>query len=214
MNTKELTPQQSLEVIEQMIQKTNKRVSTYGGIQFLIWGYTTALVSLLVFYLEPSIGAYVHYLWMLIPSVGYLLSWTAAQGRPTGGYSRSEIDRVMYVVWTVMGLNVLVSSFLLGQLSLFVVVLMIASATAITGFVLRIRVLQACSIAGLMLLYLLFALGRYGVFSFEQRHTYLFFALIFFIINCIPGHYLYALAKSELKATSIPKSTYRDEPSN
>lgn len=195
MTTNNLSPQQSLQVIEDMLRRTSQRVSNYGAYQFLIWGYTTVLVSILVFFLDPKLGFYVHYLWMLIPIIGGILSWTLGKSDNNTSYSRTQVDRFMSVVWSVIGLNVLLSSFILGVFSLFVVVLMIGSATAITGFALRIRMLQACSVIGLGMLYLCFILSQWMDSFIDSNDYVLIFAGINFIINCIPGHYLYAQAR-------------------
>lgn len=195
METNNLSPEASLQVIETMLRKTSQRISNLGASQFLIWGYTTILVSILVFFLEPAMQGNVHYLWMLIPVIGGILSWLTGKKEAQAPYSRSQVDRLMQVVWTVIGVNVLISSFLFGVLSLLVVALMIGSATAITGFALRIRPLQVCSVLGLGMLYLYFILVQYIGLQIEHRYIYLVFAGIFFIINCIPGHYLYAAAR-------------------
>lgn len=202
MATNNLSPEASLQLIEAMLRKTSQRVSNHGAYQFLIWGYTTVLVSILVFFFEPTLNWDVHYLWMLIPIIGGIFSWITGRGEAKEPYSRSQVDRLMHVVWSVIGINVLVSSFLFGVLSLLVITLMIGSATAITGFALRIRPLQICSVVGLGLLYLSFILVRYTDVISDDRYIYLIFAGIFFIINCIPGHYLYAVARKAKQSDS------------
>lgn len=195
MERNELTPQQSLAVIEQMIQATSRRVSTYGAEQFLIWGYTTVVTSLLVYFLRSYMGWNVWYLWLLIPIVGGLLTWIEGRRHARELATRSHLDRVMNVVWSLIGINTLLSAMILGSFSLPAVAIFITLGTAITGFVLRIRVIQICSVIGIVLSYGMILLSLAPVFKITMQTYSLFFALIFFIINCIPGHYLYAMSR-------------------
>ena len=48
MNDRVLNEKESLELIAQMIQNTKSRMTRNSGAPFLIWGYTTIIVSLLV----------------------------------------------------------------------------------------------------------------------------------------------------------------------
>ena len=51
MNDRVLNEKESLELIAQMIQNTKSRMTLNSGAPFLIWGYTTIIVSLLVLFL-------------------------------------------------------------------------------------------------------------------------------------------------------------------
>ena len=51
MNDRVLNEKESLELIAQMIQNTKSRMTRNSGAPFLIWGYTTIIVSLLVWFL-------------------------------------------------------------------------------------------------------------------------------------------------------------------
>ena len=68
MENKKLNEKESLELISQMIQNTRTRVEKDGGTPFLIWGYGTVIISLLVWYMVASTGKYEwQYLWFLLP---------------------------------------------------------------------------------------------------------------------------------------------------
>ena len=54
MENKKLNEKESLELISQMIQNTRTRVEKDGGTPFLIWGYGTVIISLLVWLRRPE----------------------------------------------------------------------------------------------------------------------------------------------------------------
>ena len=58
MNDRVLNEKESLELIAQMIQNTKSRMTRNSGAPFLIWGYTTIIVSLLVWFLLKETGNY------------------------------------------------------------------------------------------------------------------------------------------------------------
>ena len=49
MEDKELNEQESLKLITQMIQNTRRNLDTGSGNMFLLWGYVSAIVTLVVF---------------------------------------------------------------------------------------------------------------------------------------------------------------------
>lgn len=201
MAAENLNPKQSLEVIEAMISKTNRRINTTGATQFLLWGYVTVLTSLLHYSLMPYMTSIHHaYIWLLIPFVGGIISWLMARRKRHQPYSSSQIDYFINTVWLVSGLNALACSFVLGFFTLIAIIILLGSASAITGFVLRIRVLQVCSILGMSIGYGSIILDR-TLDLLSYRDYSLVFGVVFFVMHCIPGHYLYAQIRRELKST-------------
>lgn len=201
METENLNPKQSLEIIEAMIGKTNRRINTAGAKQFLLWGYVTVLTSLLHYFLTPHMTfAHDAYIWLLIPLLGGIGSWMMARKRSQQPYSSSQVDRFINTVWLVIGVNTLASSLVFGFFTLIAVIVLIGSASAITGFVLRIKVLQICSVVGLTIGYASILLD-YTLDLFAYRDYSLVFAAAFFIMNCIPGHYLYGKTRREPRDT-------------
>ena len=63
MNDRVLNEKESLELIAQMIQNTKSRMTRNSGAPFLIWGYTTIIVSLSVWFLLKETGNY-HWQWL------------------------------------------------------------------------------------------------------------------------------------------------------
>ena len=71
MEDKVLTEKESLDLISQMIRNTRSRLEDNSGIPFLIWGYTTVIVAVVVWSLVTTSGNYLwHWLWFAIPVFG------------------------------------------------------------------------------------------------------------------------------------------------
>ncbi len=72
MENKQLNEKESLELITRMINNTQQKLEKGNGLPFLIWGYTTILVSLVVWYFFSTTGnPNWNYLWFLIPVIGF-----------------------------------------------------------------------------------------------------------------------------------------------
>ena len=103
MEDKELNEQESLKLITQMIQNTRRNLDTGSGNMFLLWGYVSAIVTLVVF---AGIYWTRNPVWMWgfwgIPVIGYLLSYILMRrkGKPVKLY----IDKVLNEVWQVLGI--------------------------------------------------------------------------------------------------------------
>jgi hypothetical protein len=103
MEEKQLNEKESLELITQMIRNTQQRIEKGNGIPFLIWGYTTVLVSLLVWYMLKSTGNdYWNLLWFLIPSIGFTAMTITMQKENKG--VKTYLDKVIMYVWIVVGI--------------------------------------------------------------------------------------------------------------
>ena len=76
MEDKELNEQESLKLITQMIQNTRRNLDTGSGNMFLLWGYVSAIVTLVVF---AGIYWTRNPVWMWgfwgVPVLGYLFSF-------------------------------------------------------------------------------------------------------------------------------------------
>lgn len=103
MNDRVLNEKESLELIAQMIQNTKSRMTRNSGAPFLIWGYTTIIVSLLVWFLlketEIIIGNGCGFV------AGYFLPSTLWIEHKQPKMIKTYIDRIVGYVWAVFGLG-------------------------------------------------------------------------------------------------------------
>ncbi|MDO5523206.1 MAG: hypothetical protein Q4G48_04080 [Bacteroidia bacterium] len=185
MEEKQLNEKESLELISQMIRNTQQKLEKGNGIPFLIWGYATIVVSVLVWYLFSTTGnPQWNYLWFLIPVIGYPAMMWALRKQEKG--VKTYIDKIIAYVWIAFGVASLVVStsamFLWSLPILFIVILLMGIGTAITGLIIQFKPLIFSGFAGIILSYLCLIVKGYEVI--------LVFALIFLVMMVIPGHIL------------------------
>lgn len=182
MEDKKLNERESLELISQMIQNTRTRVEKNGGTPFLIWGYGTVIVSLLVWFMVTSTQRLEwHYLWFLLPAFG--VPATIWVNRKTEATVKTYIDRVVSYIWTVFGgAGFLVSCItLLYPLPiLFIVLLLMGMGVLLTGLVIHSKIAVIGGLFGV-----LFSFICVWVTGVDQI---LVFAPAFIFIMIIPGH--------------------------
>lgn len=187
MEERQLNEKESLELIARMIQNTQRKLEKSNGMPFLVWGYTTIVVSLLIWYFLSTTGDYrIHYLWFLIPVIAGPMMFILLRKNEKG--VKTYIDRVVGYVWIVMGVTGFMISitamFFWNLPILFIVILLMGSGTAITGLVIRFTPIAVAGFVGIVLsLACLFTQGTDQI---------LVFAGLFLVMMVIPGHILYA----------------------
>ena len=94
---------ESLELITSMINDSRARMGRDFGTPFLIWGYTTVLVSIIQALIVAFVDDFMPYLWLwcAIPLIGWpLMLCLNRQERGAVNY----IDRCVGAVWTGIGI--------------------------------------------------------------------------------------------------------------
>lgn len=192
MEDKVLTEKESLDLISQMIRNTRSRLEDNSGIPFLIWGYTTVIVAVIVWSLVTTSGNYLwHWLWFAIPVFGGTL-WLLHNKKQLNNRSRviTFVDRAISHVWMVFG----IASFMISIISfltyipiLFIVLLTMGMATAITGLMIRFKPIIFSGFIGILFSPLCVIV--------RDTSSILIFAAIFVLMMVIPGHMLNYTAK-------------------
>ncbi len=196
MTDRELSPAESLRLIEAMIQRSSQRLRRASWLPFLVWGYTSVGISLLIYVLVPLLGYKANFFWLGIPIIGAL-------GMQLGGESifkspdpegRTPIDRFVNVIWTVLGINAMLCSILApGRYILFIILLLMSIGAMMTALATRFRLLVVTSAIGMLMSYgMIFLLPG-------SRLVLLYFALAFAIVFIVPGHVL----RRQFKQSSI-----------
>ncbi|WP_298612324.1 hypothetical protein [uncultured Odoribacter sp.] len=198
METKELNEKESLELIARMIRNTHDNLETRGGKTMLIYGYTTLFTSIVIYFIVGyTLNPYYYFLWFAIPIVGGIGKYFDKRSHPRK--VTTYIDRMVGYVWLVSGVIVWLSAcaafFTVFRILpiLFMVAIMINTATIITGLIIKFKALTIGGSVGVILSYsLLIVLGLKSI---------LIFAVIFLFCMIIPGHILqYAERKKRLKS--------------
>ena len=194
MENSKMDVTESIEIISRMICNTRRNIERSSYRPFLIWGYTTIIVALAVWFCVGITQDSVWFwLWFAIPVIGCVAMYLFGRRSTVKGYVRTPIDRAISYLWIVLGLAGFIASifsFVRYMDILFLIVLLMASGTAITGFILQFRVLIAAGLAGLILSVLFLFI--------EGIDQCLIFAAIFFVMTVVPGHIIqYRLRKTE-----------------
>lgn len=184
MEDKMLNEKESLELISRMIQNTRNRMVESAGTPFLIWGYVTVAVSLIIWYLVTEMGNdQWHFLWFLLPVIGAPATYLSNRKRKP--QAKTYVDRVVASVWMVFGgvaFAVSVLSFFHTLPILFFILLLMGMGTAITGMVVRFPVLTVGGVVGMLSSFLCLWIG-----GIDRVWV---FAAVFVVMMIIPGHIL------------------------
>lgn len=186
MEQNQLTARQSIDLIARTINNTRRHIEQGVYKHFLIWGYLTTVISLIIWALARSTGNMaVMWLWFALPVTGGGLVLLTCRTPRDHGYVRTDIDRAISHVWLVLSMACLVasvSSYFIGLPILFIVILLMFSGTAITGLIIRSRILSTAGFTGLAL-----SVQLFFVHGIDQC---LVFAAIFLLAMVVPGHML------------------------
>ena len=197
MEEKKFTEKESLELISQMIQATRKNLVKGQGNYFIIYGYTAAILSIIIY----TLLCMTHTPWwwagwflMFLPVI--ILSFKEKRNTPTViTYTDSMVNKV----WQVMGasfsltmLVILALSFIVGKcdfmLMLPLCLLYTSIGTAITVLVIREKCLLYTPLVGFVLA--IYMLMSYTINNSAAILWNLYFGLSFVVMMIIPGHIL------------------------
>ncbi|HEY5590459.1 MAG TPA: hypothetical protein VIK55_05525 [Paludibacter sp.] len=184
MEEKKLTEKESLELISQMIRNTRLRLEQGNGIPFLIWGYTTFFVSLVVNYLITKTGNYQYnWLWFAIPVIGSVGMFISKKNNPKK--SMNYVDRIIASIWTVIGIavfSIALSAFFVRIPVLSLMLLLMGIGTALTGMVIKFKPVIVSGFIGMASCAIPFVI--------KGSEQMIVFGFIFLIMMVIPGHIL------------------------
>ncbi len=184
MEDKKLNEKESLELISRMIRNTQNRMVQRSGVPFLIFGYLTVIVSLLVWYfLTTTHNGQWNYLWFLIPVIGFpAVISVKKREKPV----KTFVDKVIQYVWFVLGITgfsvSMVSMFYWSIPILFIIILLMGAGTAITGLIIQFKPIVFSGFLGLLL--------SYSCLVVTGTDRILIFATVFLVMMVIPGHIL------------------------
>lgn len=197
MEDKQLTGQESLDLIARMINNTRRNFNDRGGSMFLIWGYTTVAVTIGAYIALLATRSYAAmWLWWALPVIGGILTWLHFRRHKRG--VQTHLDKAVNYVWIIFAVACMTcvlfsfgSGFFFDRPHLdilFTVALLIGAATALTGLMIQYRPVVAGGIAAIVLSLLIL------IFPAQQ---FLIFAGIFLVAQVIPGHMLNSHCKKE-----------------
>jgi hypothetical protein len=187
MEEKNLTENASLELISQMITSSRRKLEDGNGIPFLIWGYTTFFVSLVVYFFINATGDYhYHFLWFLIPVIGSIGMAVSKQNKAKrAGHAINFIERVIGNIWTVIGIASFIASvgaFLVRFPVLPLMLLLMGIGTTLTGLTIKFKPVIISGFIGMASCVLPFII--------DGNKQILVFGVIYLMMMVVPGHIL------------------------
>ncbi len=183
----ELNSKKSLDIISGVISNTNRKPNLLDANMFLMWGYLTVGVSLLVLVLAYFLQtAMVLWLWFLIPILGNLINFVIVKKSDTKVVTK--IDSAISQLWIVIGLNCTIVPFVMfysgnGSIIPFIEGVLVMIGTVVTGAIIKFKPLYICALIGNVVIIPL---------AFTNNILYVsgIFALAFIISMIIPAHIL------------------------
>ena len=108
---KQFSEQESLELINQMINSAKNNLQKGMGNVFLLWGYLVAFSSLinliLLISLPHRINHYAYFIWYLMP-LGLILHYFLIGKIMKSSTVKTYVDKIMGYVWIAFAISVLV----------------------------------------------------------------------------------------------------------
>lgn len=208
MKEKEITLQESVAVINEMIQRSKIRCTTGDGNILLLWGYSTVGVSLLVWgLLELTHNPAVHWLWFLLGIICGLATPIMARKYDAKAGVITYIDRICGRAWALVGysafaLTIICFGFsLIGDLHawrglILIPLLFVRYAEAVQGAAIREKSLILGGGIGILAGLITLSCFAAGV----PLHTYWFvpvFIFSFALMTIMPGHILNYKSRKE-----------------
>src|SRR5689334_14382957 len=108
------SPQESLLLIQSMIEKTKGRMSE-NRFYFLLWGWVTFIGILIQFFLKVVIGFEHHYLIWLITIVPMAITILHTKRHVRNRGVRTYIGESMVHLWTGIGISFFILIFLISN---------------------------------------------------------------------------------------------------
>lgn len=185
MEEKNLTEKESLELISQMITSSRRKLEDGNGIPFLIWGYTTFFVSLVVYFFINATGDYhYHFLWFLIPVIGSIGMFISKRNKAKhSGHAMNFIERVIGNIWMVIGIAaflISIGAFLVRFPVLPLMLLLMGIGTTLTGLTIKFKPVIISGFIGMASCVLPFII--------DGNEQILVFGVIYLIMMVVPGH--------------------------
>jgi hypothetical protein len=192
METKNLTPHESLEIISNMIVERKARLNDNGIILRLwAWLVIAASIGMYVFAIF-KLGSYAWTPWLLMP-IGGIATIILVRKRRKTQRAKSFIDRISSLIWLIFGVNAfiigIVFSFFWGFFITPIILLMLGIASTIDGVVLKFNPMIIGGILCILIAWFTFA---WIMFLPHVSYSVLMNIPALILTNLIPGYILKA----------------------
>lgn len=186
MEEKNISQQESLDIISNMIKQTQTNIEKGGGAIFLLWGYLSLVVAIAIYLVVSQTGDYrAQYIWFITPLVGYPIMYFMLKKKEPAVVT--FVSKTIGKVWVTIGTAaLLLSLFMLINPAafpiLFVMALLINIGVTLSGLVLEYKSISIAGFLGILLSFSLLVIP-----GIEQILVFAAFSVIMLIV---PGHIL------------------------
>ncbi|OFY89637.1 MAG: hypothetical protein A2266_10570 [Bacteroidetes bacterium RIFOXYA12_FULL_40_10] len=191
MEEKNLSKNESLELIARMIKETRNSMERGGGNIYLLWGYLWLVVALTIYGLLLYTGDYrATWLWFAMPLVGYPAMYFMLKSKKGGVVT--FVGAVISKIWIVIGVcALLLSLFMFVNHNafpiMFIMALLINAGVAMSGLVIKFKPTIIAGFVGILL--------SFSLLLIPGINQILVFAAFSVIMLIIPGHILNAASR-------------------
>ena len=137
---KEMTAQESLQLIRETMNNSRKAILRNSAKYFLLWGTLLTVMSLVIYFLWHATGKpQWNFLWFVLPAIGYPVA--GMMRKNDVAVPQNEISKMLSSVWSVFGafsvtISVIAICLVPMNVSLIIVVLM-GLAECLSGALLK-----------------------------------------------------------------------------
>lgn len=208
-----MTERESLQLIAQMLHNTRQRYHLNDGKIYMIWGYTSVAVTLLVWIsLWMTHNPWCNFLWFCIPLFGAVLQARLVSKTSDEPYVKTYTDRMLTKLWKAVGMLAWIFTAICGCFHYFgnaqAWVLMMLYGILITGFamfvnglVIEERSLYLGGFVGIVSGAIVACAAFVGIPLLDVWVLPLFM-LSFIAMFIVPGHIIHAKAQREQLSNS------------
>lgn len=193
MEEKSITHEDSLKIIESMIETAKKKVTRLDSCYSLMWGYLVLIASLLNYYLlTAGYGQKASYAWFLMFIGGLASIWISIR-RNKERKVRTYFDKVLFYLWMGFIICIFIVVFNGKYISYQItplILLLYGIALLVNGGIFNFKP----QIIGAVVAWI----GCFIAFRLEYKDQLLVEAAVVFISYIIPGHLLYNMAQKDV----------------
>jgi hypothetical protein len=150
---KEFTPEESLQLISQVISKTRRNIKV-ASFFFILWGWTMVFASLACFFVikyfvnihqYKYINLWAWLAWIIPVLVASIISSTQEKKMKSFEKVKSQIGNIIKVMWTSNGIAIIIGCVVSYRLNFYpapLIFIIIGLSTFMTGYIIKFRPLM------------------------------------------------------------------------
>jgi hypothetical protein len=147
---KEFTPEESLQLISQIIRKTRRNMKA-SSFYFILWGWVIVFASLACFFIIKymvsiqqfkyiNLGAWLA--WIIPVLIGIIISRVHDYKTEKHENVKSLIGNIMKVLWTANGITIIIGCFIAYKAHFYpapIILAIIGLSTFLTGYIIKFK---------------------------------------------------------------------------